>query len=165
MKRILTLIFFCFMIQASFAGDSTYLFYNVKDYGAVGDGKHPDHIAINKAIEACAKNGGGTVVVPAGNYLCGSIHLMSNIDLFIDAGATITGAPTDMHLYDTAESFPYTQYQDGGHTFFHNSLIWGENLANVSITGRGMIDGGGLTSEDKESNGNPTGGARSTGRL
>jgi polygalacturonase len=138
------------MIRSSFAGDSTHIFYNVKDYGAVGDGKHPDHNAINKAIETCAKNGGGTVILPAGNYLCGSIHLMSNINLLIDAGATITGAPADMHLYDTAENFPGKPYQDGGHTYFHNSLIWGENLKNVSITGHGMIDGGGLTSKDNE---------------
>ncbi len=137
--------------------------FNVRDFGAYGDGTHLDHGAINKAIAACAQAGGGTVLVPAGIYLCGSIHLKSNINLLLDAGAVIMGAPSGMNAYDTAESFPYTQYQDGGHTFFHNSLIWGENLTNVSVTGRGRIDGGGLTSKDKEHLGDPTGGAIETG--
>ncbi len=137
--------------------------YNIRRYGAVGDGKHLDHIAINNAISACAKAGGGTVYIPAGNYLCGSVHLKSNIHLYIDAGAVILGAPAEKHAYDTAEVFAYTQYQDGGHTFFHNSLIWGENLSNVSITGSGIINGGGLTSKDKEHNGDPSGGAIETG--
>ena len=124
--------------------------FNVRDYGAKGDGKTLDHSAINKAIDACAKTGGGTVQLSAGTYLCGSIHLQSNIELKIDAGATILGAPEEMKAYDPAESFPFKQYQDGGHTYFHNSLIWGENLKNVSITGRGMINGGGLTGKDRD---------------
>jgi hypothetical protein len=72
--------------------------------------------------------------------------MMSNINLLIDAGATILGAPQDMKAYDPAEPFEGPAYQDGGHTYFHNSLIWGENLTNVSITGQGMINGGGLIS-------------------
>ena len=124
--------------------------YNVRDFGAVGDGKILDHYAINKAIEACCNAGGGTVMLSAGTYLCGSIHLKSNIILCIDAGATILGAPAEMKVYDPAEPFPFKQYQDGGHTYFHNSLIWGENLKNVSITGRGMINGGGITGKDRD---------------
>ena len=124
--------------------------YNVRDFGAVGDGKILDHYAINKAIEACCNAGGGTVMLSAGTYLCGSIHLKSNINLCIDAGATILGAPAEMKVYDPAEPFPFKQYQDGGHTYFHNSLIWGENLKNVSITGRGMINGGGITGKDRD---------------
>ena len=122
----------------------------VKNFGAIGDGIHLDHLAINAAIDACAKAGGGTVLVPSGTYLCGSIHLKSNINLLIDAGATILGAPVKSMAYDVAEDFPQAKYQDEGHTYFHNSLIWGENLTNVSITGRGMINGGGLISRDKE---------------
>jgi hypothetical protein len=118
--------------------------YNVRDYGAVGDGKTLDSPAIDKAIAACAEAGGGTVDVPAGTYLSGSIHLKSNINLFLDAGAVILGAPQELKAYDPAEPFEGKGYQDGGHSFFHNSLIWGENLTNVSITGRGMINGGGL---------------------
>jgi polygalacturonase len=122
--------------------------FNVRSFGALGDGKHLDSPAINKAIEAAVAAGGGTVLVPAGTYLSGSIRLKSNIHLVIDAGATILGAPQSMNAYDEAEPFKGPAYQDGGHTYFHNSLIWGENLTNVFITGNGMINGGDLSRGD-----------------
>ncbi len=123
-------------------------FRNVRDFGAVGDGKHLDSPAIDDAISAAAGAGGGTVLLPAGTYLCGSIHLKSNIHLLLDAGATILGAPQSMNAYDEAEPWSNNPYQDGGHCYFHNSLIWGEHLTNVSITGQGMINGGGLVRDD-----------------
>ena len=123
--------------------------YNVREFGAVGDGKTLDSPAINKAIEVCAQKGGGTVYLPPGTYLSGSIHLKSNIHLYLDAGATILGAPQELNAYDPPEPFEGIAYQDGGHTYFHNSLIWGEDLVDVSITGRGMVNGGGLTRQDK----------------
>jgi polygalacturonase len=122
--------------------------FNVRDYGAVGDGKNLDSPAIDKAIEAAASQGGGTVRVPAGTYLSGSIHLKSNIHLVIDAGATLLGAPQSLNAYDETEPYNLGGYQDGGHCYFHNSLIWGENLTNVFITGHGMINGGGLVRSD-----------------
>jgi polygalacturonase len=122
-------------------------FFNVRDFGAVGDGKNLDSPAINKTIAAAVAAGGGTVLVPAGTYLSGSIHLQSNIHLLIDGGATILGAPQDMNAYDETEPFQGIAYQDGGHCYFHNSLIWGENLTNVFITGNGMINGGGMTKD------------------
>ena len=70
--------------------------FNVRDFGAVGDGKTLDHEAINRAIDAAAASGGGTVNVPAGTYLCGSIHLKSHIQLHLDAGSRILGAPQGM---------------------------------------------------------------------
>jgi polygalacturonase len=134
------------LVRASDAatGDS----FNVRNYGAVGDGTNLDSPAINKAIEAAAAAGGGMVTIPAGIYLSGSIHLKSNIHLVINAGATILGAPQSMNAYDEAEPFAGPAYQDGGHTYFHNSLIWGENLTNVFITGHGMINGGDLSRGD-----------------
>jgi hypothetical protein len=123
--------------------------YNVRAFGAAGDGKAIDSRAINRAIDAAAARGGGTVFLPAGTYLCGSIRLKSNIDLHLDIGARIVGLPADSTEFDPAENIPGPYFQDGGHTFFHNSLIWGENLRNVAITGLGMIDGGGITSRDK----------------
>ena len=125
--------------------------FNVRDFGAVGDGKTLDSPAINKAIEAAAEAGGGTVLLPAGTYLSGSIHLKSNIHLLIGAGATIL-APQDRKAYDAAEPFEGHAYQDGGHTYFHNSLIWGEGLTNVSITGPGMINGGGVARNSNQAN-------------
>src|ERR1022692_4960831 len=125
----------------------TYL--SVRDYGAVGDGTNLDSPAIDKAIDAAVAVGGGTVLVPAGTYLSGSIHLQSNIHLLIDAGATILGAPQKMNAYDFTEPWTKHPYQDGGHCYFHNSLIWGENLTNVFITGNGTIYGGGLVRSDQ----------------
>ncbi len=128
---------------------ATQIIFNVRAFGAVGDGRNLDSSAINKAIDAAAQTGGGTVIVPAGTYLSGSIRLKSNIHLEIEAGATILGAPQDLNAYDETEPFPGIAYQDGGHCYFHNSLIWGENLTNVFITGHGMINGGGLERDPK----------------
>ncbi len=123
--------------------------FNVRDYGAVADGGTLDHHAFNKAIESATTVGGGTVRVPAGNYLCGSIRLKSRINLHLDAGAVIIAAPNRMNAYDETEDFIPPAYQDGGHTYFRNSLIWGENLDHVSITGTGMIDGRGSWDEEE----------------
>jgi polygalacturonase len=141
------LLFFCGFLNVAESSEKNY--FNVRDFGAVGDGNNLDSPAIDRAIEAAAKAGGGTVHVPAGTYLSGSIHFKSNIHLLIDTGATILGAPQSLNAYDETEAFPGIAYQDGGHTYFHNSLIWGENLTNVFITGHGMINGGGLVRDAK----------------
>ena len=123
--------------------------YDVRTYGATGDGKALDTDAINKAIDAAAAAGGGTVWFPAGTYASYSIHLKSNVALYLDQGATIlaadpppTGTPGG---YDAPEPNAWDKYQDFGHTHWHNSLIWGENLENVSILGPGRIFGKGLS--------------------
>jgi len=122
-------------------GAST-VFVNVKDYGALGDGRNLDSKAINFAIEGAMKAGGGTVYIPAGNYFCGSIRLKSNICLLIDQGATIIAAPVNAsNDYDEAETAINEDYQDYGHSHFKNSLIWGYDVENVSIVGMGMING------------------------
>ena len=138
--------------------------FNVKDYGAKGDGHTLDSPAINAAIEAAVIAGGGQVLLPAGTYLSGSIRLKSNIDLHLSAGCTLLAAPASMKAYDESESFGgFPEYQDGGHTYFHNSLIWAEGEKNISITGHGMIDGKGLTRKDTEKAGNVQGGSIGTG--
>ena len=124
-------------------------YFNVRSFGAAGDGRQFDSPAINRAIDAATAAGGGTVFIPAGTYLSGSIHLRSNLHLLLDAGATILGAPQSLNAYDETEPFPGIAYQDGGHCYFHNSLIWGENLTNVFITGHGLINGGGLDRNPK----------------
>lgn len=138
--------------------------YNVKDFGAKGDGKALDSPAINAAIEAAVADGGGEVLLPAGTYLSGSIRLKSNIDLHLSAGCTLLAAPASMKAYDESEDFGgFPEYQDGGHTYFHNSLIWADGETNVSITGHGMIDGEGLTRKDTERAGKLQGGSIGTG--
>lgn len=129
----------------AFGAEMSKTVFNVRDYGAAGDGRTLDSPAINKAIEACGAAGGGTVWVPAGTYLSGSIRLTNNLNLYIDSGATILAAPADMNAYDPTEHWEGQAYQDGGHTYFQNSLIWGVGLTNISITGRGLLHGKGLT--------------------
>lgn len=157
-KILLTLTLFLSMSMLANGID-----YNVKDFGAVGDGKTLDHQAINQAIDSCVSHGGGRVVVPAGTYLCGSIRLKSDVELHLTAGATILAAPAELKAYDEAEVFGGPEYQDGGHTYFKNSLIYAIGQNNVSITGRGMIDGDGLTRRDTEKAGKVEGGNIGTG--
>jgi len=125
--------------------------YDVKAYGAKGDGKQLDTPAINSAIEAAAAAGGGTVRFPAGTYPSYSIHLKSRISLYLEQGATILAADPppagSSGGYDPAEPNPSDKFQDFGHSHWHNSLIWGEGLENISILGQGMIYGKGLTRE------------------
>lgn len=121
--------------------------YNVKSYGAIGDGVHIDTPAINAAIDAASKEEGGVVVIPAGTYLSYSIHLKSNVTIRMSEGAVIRAAmPDAQNGYDEAEPFEGKTYQDFGHSHWHNSLMWGEDLRNVTIEGRGLIDGTGVLS-------------------
>ncbi len=124
--------------------------YDVRAFGAKGDGKALDTPAINRAIEAAAAAGGGTVSIPAGSYLAYSIHLKSHVGLYLAHGATVLAAdpPAEGATggYDLAESNqPWESYQDFGHNHWHNSLVWGEGLEDVSICGPGLIWGKGLS--------------------
>ncbi|MGY4385746.1 polygalacturonase [Pedobacter sp. UYP24] len=149
--RNLTGIFLLLLLNASPASAQAPV-YNVKKYGAKGDGKNLDTKAIEKAIGAAAKVGGGTVYFPAGNYLSVTIHLKSNIGLYLDQGATIVAATTSETVkYDLPEKSDNDLYQDFGHSHFNNSLIVGVNLHDISITGPGRISGkGGLIRDDQE---------------
>ena len=122
-------------------------FFDVRTYGATGNGKTLDTDAINKAIDAAAAQGGGTVFFPAGTYLSFSIRLKSNISLYLDQGATLLAArPGEQGgRYDLPEPNDWDMYQDFGHSHWQNSLIWGIGLENVSILGPGLINGNGLT--------------------
>ena len=104
--------------------------YNVRDFGAIGDGKTLNTQAIQKTIDACAEAGGGTVYFPNGTYKAGSLYLKSNITLFISTGATLLGSK-DMKDYDESE------HLYGSRFFF----LYGRNVKNVSIVGGGKIDG------------------------
>jgi polygalacturonase len=122
--------------------------FDVRTYGAAGDGKAIDTAAINKSIDAAAAAGGGTVLFPAGNYLSYSIHLKSNVSLQLESGATIIAADPAADGgagHDLPEPNPWDMYQDFGHSHFHNSLIWGEAIENIAIVGTGRIWGRGLS--------------------
>ena len=126
-------------------------FFDVRGFGAKGDGSTIDTAAVNAAIEAAAKAGGGTVIFPAGVYACYSIHLKSNVALYLSQGATILAAATPYEGvtsggYDAAEpQGEWEPYQDYGHNHWHNSLIWGEDLHDFGIFGPGLIYGKGLS--------------------
>jgi polygalacturonase len=130
-------------------------FYNVKQFGAKGDSATLDTDAINRAVDVAASAGGGTVYFPAGDYLSFSIHLKSNITLYLDNGANLIAAiPVQGKAgYDAPEPNQWDMYQDFGHSHWHNSLIWGENLENIAITGYGRITGTGLTRNSRPGQG------------
>ena len=95
----------------------------------------------------------GTVHLPAGTYAAYSIRLKSNVALYLAQGATLLAAtPTATQGYDPAEPGAGNPYQDFGHSHWHNSLLYGEGLTNITIYGPGVIDGKGLvTGGSKES--------------
>lgn len=125
--------------------------FDVRRFGARGDGTTIDTPAINRAIEAAAAVGGGTVFFPAGTYASYSIHLKSLVSLYLESGAAIVAAPTPLEGtssrgYDAAEPQGECEpYQDYGHNHWHNSLIWGENIHDFAIVGPGLIWGKGLS--------------------
>lgn len=105
--------------------------WNVTDFGARGDGSALDTNPVNRAIEACSRAGGGTVVVPAGVFKVGTLRLLSNVTLFLDAGSVVKGSGR-MGDYPP---FPYSS--EGRST----ALIFADHAHSVSITGYGTIDG------------------------
>ena len=107
-------------------------YYNIKDFGAKGDNATINTKAIQTAIGQCAKNGGGTVVFPAGTYLSGTIQLLDNITLHLEAGAVLKGSP---NLSD------YTNIGRTSEENRNNSFIYAIDAENIAITGRGAIDG------------------------
>jgi polygalacturonase len=97
--------------------------------------------AVNAAIAACNAGGGGTVTFAPGTYLVGSIHMLSNVRLQLDAGVTLKSNGE----IDAGEPYGSTvSCEDDGHRRWHNALIWGEGVSNVAIVGAGTLDGEGL---------------------
>src|SRR6185369_10731801 len=121
--------------------------YDVRAFGARGDGTTIDTDAINKAIDAAAAAGGGTVHFPAGTYASFSVRLKSHVILSLGAGATLLAADpaSGQGRYDAPEPNEHDLYQDFGHSHWQNSLIWGIGVEDVGIVGPGRIDGKGLT--------------------
>ncbi len=144
MKMVIIPVIIAFSLGL-YACDSTEV-YDIRNYGAVGDGIWIDSPAINEAILDAANDGGGTVMIPEGIYSCHSIRLASNVNLVLEEGAVIKAAPhTIGQGYDAPEANPYDSYQDFGHSHWCNSLIYGIGLKNISISGKGMIDGENLS--------------------
>jgi len=123
---------------------STVVFANpnvcdVRDFGATGNGRTKDTQTIQKAIEACAQKRAGVVYLPSGNYLSGAITLKSNLPLHIEAGATPLASTV-------VEDCPPIANPWQPETRQASALINGDGLENVTITGRGTIEGQGKLS-------------------
>ena len=130
--------------------------FDVRNYGATGDGKTLDTDAVNRAIEAAAAAAAAWLSSPPAMYLCFSIRLKSHVHLHLEQGSAIVAADSPKPgettgynggVYDAAE--PKTEwdaYQDYGHNHWHNSLLWGEDIHDFSITGTGLIYGKGSAS-------------------
>lgn len=132
-------------------------FYNIQDYGAVSGGAAvTNQRAINAANAAAAAAGGGTVIVPAGDFKSYSIRLKSNVTLHLSDKASIiraaipktSTAENDGSNYDAPEVNLWVGLQDQGHSHWANSLIYGIDVENVTISGPGLIDGSYVDSTD-----------------
>ncbi len=108
----------------------------ITSYGAVGDGQTDATAAIHKAIAVCSAAGGGHVVVPAGVFLTGAIHLESNIDLHVGEGATLRFSP------DPARYLPVVLTRwEGIECMNYSPFIYALDRENVAVTGKGTLDG------------------------
>ncbi len=116
--------------------------YNIEKYGAVSDGKTDNADKIQKAIDECAAAGGGTVVIPAGKtFLCGPIHVASNVNLLLESNSCLLANPDES---------VYTESAFGENRGEGMMWISGKDLKNFSISGLGTIDGNGVAFMGKE---------------
>lgn len=141
MKNI-SFISLLLLVLASCAGQHDSTIYSVTDFGAAADGKTDDAAAIQKAIDRCSENGGGTVLFPAGKrFMAGPIHLKSFVNLHFE--------PNSMLLANPDEAV-YTESAFGDNR--GEGMMWlsGKDIENISITGTGTIDGNGVAFMGKE---------------
>lgn len=121
--------------------------YNVLDFGAVGDGKAINTEAIQKAIDKCHENGGGRVVVPKGLFISGTLYMKDNVNLHIEAGATLKGSGSFRDYPDNDVKYINSFSYPNGQLFANKALLFGEGVNKISITGQGTIDGSGDSPE------------------
>jgi len=140
MKKHLYTLFFLLTLSLQSAWGET--IFNVLNYGAKGDGRTDDAAAIQKAIDACSQAGGGQVTLPTGHtFMAGPIQLKSNIDLHLEVGAILLANP-DESIYELSA---FGENRGEGMMW-----LWCKDIENLSITGRGTIDGNGIAFMGKE---------------
>ncbi len=132
MKLILTVLSYTFFSTQCIAQEHS---FNIKSYGAVGDGKTINTNAVQMAVDACAKNNGGDVIVPTGVFIIGTVNLKSNVHLYLQSGSILRGSTS----VDDYQSFfagePYSHVRKG--------MLFTEDAENITISGEGQIDGNG----------------------
>ena len=110
--------------------------FKITDFGAVADGKTLNTEAINKAITTCSEQGGGTVLVPKGEFLTGAVHLKSNVNLHVEEGAILKFST------EPKDYLPLVQTRwEGNDCYNYSPLIYANGQNNIAITGKGTIDG------------------------
>jgi polygalacturonase len=112
--------------------------FNIRDYGAAGDGKTLDTAAINKAVSACTQAGGGQVRFPPGRYLSATVHLKSHVTLYLEPGARLVGA-SDPNSYQHPTPPDFMPEARWGK--WHRALILADGQEDIAIAGEGVIDG------------------------
>jgi hypothetical protein len=112
--------------------------FDIREFGATGDGHTLDTAAINQAIEACHRSGGGQVRLPPGRYLSGTVHLRSRVTLYFDAGALLVGC-TNLSLYQAFA--PPADAPEAKWSRWHRALILGDGVTDVNLLGPGIVDG------------------------
>ncbi len=113
--------------------------FNVRNYGAKGDGKTDDTAAIQRAISACSDAGGGRVVVPGGTYTSYTLSLLSNVDFHIERGAVVRGGDVGERYPDFSPTALW--HPERSPRFNRKAFFYTVGATNVSITGTGTIDG------------------------
>ncbi len=123
------------LLSISIAASAQEGVFAITKYGAKGDEKTVNTIALQQAINACYKNGGGEVIVPPGVFIIGTVHLKSNVHLVIKSGGVLKGSS---HLGDYEVYIPPKPF-----TPIHKGMLFTEDAQNVTISGEGTIDGNG----------------------
>lgn len=112
------------------------VYFNVRDFGAIGDGVRLETAAIQAAVDACARASGGVVYFPAGTYMSGTIYFKSGVTLHLAEGSTLLGSP---NLSDYPITIP--EYRSFTDNYTERSFLYGEKVERIGITGKGVIDG------------------------
>ncbi|MEO6549582.1 MAG: glycosyl hydrolase family 28 protein [Ferruginibacter sp.] len=124
MKHFLYILLYSASTSVAFAQT-----FNIKTYGANGDGKTLNTIAVQKAVDECFNAGGGEVLVPTGVFIIGTVYLKSNVHLYLESGAILRGSS------DVKDYVPFNEV--------HLGMLYAENAENITISGFGNIDGNG----------------------
>lgn len=132
MKKLGTLLFFLFVLANVKAAD-----FDITKYGAIGDGTTLNSQAIQKAIDACYKSGGGKVIIPEGKFLSGTIAIKDNVTLYLQKDAVLLGS-IDLKDYQNLDPFTEGLGIDVGW-----ALLVAVDAKNIGIEGEGTIDGQG----------------------
>lgn len=139
MRLLICLVFNLWTIQAEvFSLDFK---VSIRDYGARGNGKALNTEAFDEAIQACVKQGGGTVVVPAGVFLTGTVRLQSHVSIFLEKGAIIKGVSKLEEYVPYVPSKDLGKYDNADKYNWNRALILGVGVEDVTISGEGIIDG------------------------